>query len=65
MLYYDHEAQRQFASERVADLAQEARRVRASAPDGDVCGRDSVITRLLQARQSHRHAPRRAPAFRA
>lgn len=65
MLFYDHEARRQFASERVADLAQEARSVRSSAPDGDVCRQDSVITRLLQAWQSRRHAPRRAPAFRA
>jgi hypothetical protein len=65
MLYYDHEARRQFASERIADLAQEARRVRASAPDGDVCRRESVITRLLQAWHSRRPATRRAPAFRA
>jgi hypothetical protein len=57
VLFYDYETRRRFASERVADLAQEARSVRASAPDGDVCRRDSIITRLLQAWQSRRHAP--------
>jgi hypothetical protein len=65
VLYYDHEAERQFANERIADLAQEARTIRASDTDGDARGRPGYAIRLLQAWLSRKHAPRHAPAYRA
>jgi hypothetical protein len=64
MLFYDYEARRQFASERVADLAQEARGVRVSRADRDHGSRTRFVTRVLQARQARKHAPPQAPAFR-
>jgi hypothetical protein len=67
VIYYDHEARRQFASERVADLAQDARRLPASATDADAeRSRSSFASRLIQqARQLREQALSRAPAFRA
>jgi len=66
VLYYDTEAQRQFAKERIADLAQEARRPPASRADDDAACRSSFVTELkLQARRFREHALSRAPAFRA
>lgn len=67
MVYYDHEARRQFASERVADLAKDARRLPASAADAEAeHSRSSFASRLIQqARQLREHALSRAPAFRA
>ena len=44
MLYYDTEAQRQFAKERIADLAQEARRPPASRADDDAACRSSFVS---------------------
>jgi hypothetical protein len=64
VLFYDHEARRQFANERIADLAQEARSVRMSDTEGDARGRTGFATRLLQAWPSRKHAPSGAPAFR-
>jgi hypothetical protein len=64
VLFYDHEVRRQLARERIADLAQEARTIRASDTDGDARGRTGFATRLLQAWPSLKHARRRAPAYR-
>jgi hypothetical protein len=66
VLYYDPDARRQVASERVADLAQEARRLPQSAADADARSRSRFAAwLLLQARQLREHALSRAPAFRA
>jgi hypothetical protein len=65
VLYYDHEAQRQLARERIADLARDARRVCASA-EIDARSRSRYAAWLhVQARRLREHALSRAPAYRA
>jgi hypothetical protein len=65
VLYCDHEARLQFARERVAELAQEARSIRASRANREVYSRASFVSRLVQAWQARKHTPHQAPAFRA
>jgi hypothetical protein len=65
VLYYDPEAQRQLARERIADLAQEARRLPASA-DAESRRRSGYTAWLrLQAGRLRERAASRAPAYRA
>ena len=65
MLYYDHQARRQFARERVADLALQTRRVSASADAEAPKRRRHAAWLHLQARRLREHALSRAPAYRS
>lgn len=66
VLYYDHEAQRQFARERIAELERESRGISASAADAEARSRSRYASWLhLQARRLREHALSRAPAYRA
>lgn len=66
MLYYDHEAHRQFARERAAELAREYRRAQkppgAGALAGDAARRYAPVRLLARLR---RQILDRTPAYRA
>jgi hypothetical protein len=65
VLYYDYEAQRQFAREHIAYLAEEARSVNASDDDVETRTSTGLLMWLLQVWPSRKRAPHRAPALRA
>jgi hypothetical protein len=59
VLFQDPDARRQLANERIADLAQEARRVPASTADTKAANRSRLTVWLLLGRE----AAARATAF--
>jgi hypothetical protein len=60
VLYYDSDAERQFAQERIAELAQEARRMPSKAEEREPSRMRNAMARLIQRARQMRDS--RAPA---